>query len=217
MKNVVEIEKEMAQQLSEEMQEKNDIIAGKNQKVSAMIENVAQDFEHLDKAIQAVAEGNDHNAEECMGIYTLMTDIIDFSDQLQNALASIEGLVQGLRENNEEIANVADETNLLSLNASIEAARAGSAGRGFAIIAENIKKLADSSKETATDSEVNQAEIGDAVLKLTQSAQQLISIIDNVNSKITSLAEASEQITSATAEVGEISEVLKEKMDELLR
>lgn len=217
VKNVVEIEKEMAQQLSEEMQEKNDIIAGKNQKVSAMIENVAQDFEHLDKAIQAVAEGNDHNAEECMGIYTLMTDIIDFSDQLQNALASIEGLVQGLRENNEEIANVADETNLLSLNASIEAARAGSAGRGFAIIAENIKKLADSSKETATDSEVNQAEIGDAVLRLTQSAQQLISIIDNVNSKITSLAEASEQITSATAEVGEISEVLKEKMDELLR
>lgn len=217
VKNMVEIEKEMAQQLSEEMQEKNDIIAGKNQKVSAMIENVAQDFEHLDKAIQAVSEGNDHNAEECMGIYTLMTDIIDFSDQLQNALTSIEGLVQGLRENNEEIANVADETNLLSLNASIEAARAGSAGRGFAIIAENIKKLADSSKETATDSEVNQAEIGDAVLKLTQSAQQLISIIDNVNSKITSLADASEQITSATAEVGEISEVLKEKMEELLQ
>lgn len=215
MKNQVQKDKELAEQFSEEMQKKNEFIEVKNTQISALMESVASDFEHLDKSIKEMSAGNNSNAQESTGINMLMIEVVEFSGQLKQALDSIEILMQSLQENNEEITNIADETNLLSLNASIEAARAGSAGRGFAIIAENIKKLADSSKNTAGDSETNQIKIGEAVLNLKQRTEQLIDIIDGVNAKVTSLAAATQEIAAATVEVSEVADKLKDRMEEL--
>ncbi len=217
MKNTIEIEKETAEALSKEMQEKNEIIERKNRQISDLVEEVSQDFELLDKSIHEMALGNSNNAEESTGINMLMMEVVEFSEQLKGSLEIIETLTNSLQSNNEEITNVADETNLLSLNASIEAARAGSAGRGFAIIAENIKKLADSSKDTAADSEANQAKIGEAVETLMAKADQLIQIIDGVNQRVMSLAAATDEIAAATTEVGEVSTKLKGKMEELVQ
>ena len=164
-----------------------------------------------------MAAGNTSNAEESTVINVLMMDVMEFSGELKEALGGIEVLTKSLQQNNEEIKIVADVTNLLSLNPSIEAARAGSAGRGFAIIAENIKKLADFSKEMAEESEGNQEKIGSAVEMLLRKAEQLIEIIDSVNRRVTSLAAATEEIAAATAEVGEVSERLKERMGELVQ
>ena len=217
MKNTIEIEKETAEALSKEMQDKNEIIERKNLQISELVEEVSQDFTLLDKSIQEMALGNHNNAEESTGINMLMMEVMEFSGQLKGSLEVIETLTNSLRNNNEEITNVADETNLLSLNASIEAARAGSAGRGFAIIAENIKKLADSSKDTAADSEANQTKIVEAVETLLDKADQLIQIIDSVNQRVMSLAAATEEIAAATTEVGEVSTRLKGKMEELVQ
>ena len=216
VKNAVEKEKENEKQLSADMQRKNAEIEAKNEQIHAMAESAAQDFESLDDAIKEMAAGNNNNAQESTNINMLMMEVVELGEHLKEALTSIETLMQGLQSNNEEIAGVADETNLLSLNASIEAARAGSAGRGFAIIAENIKKLAESSKETALDSGKNQEKIGEAVATLQERAEKLIEIIGNVNDKVTSLAAATEEIAAATVEVGNVADNLKEKIDTLI-
>ena len=120
-----------------------------------------------------------------------------------------------LEENNAEITDVAEETNLLSLNASIEAARAGEAGRGFAIIAENIKKLADYSKDTASDSDLNKEQIQSAIELLLDNAGKLIDIIDGVNVRVTNLAASTEEIAASADMVSNISADLKNKMERL--
>lgn len=217
MKNRAERDKERAEGLSGEMTKKNEQIERKNRQISALVESVASDFELLDQSIKEMSLGNNSNAKESTGINLLMAEVIEFSEQLGAALDSIDGLTKGLQKNNEEITDVAEETNLLSLNASIEAARAGIAGRGFAIIAENIKKLSDSSKDTAGDSERNQGKIEEAVRDLQSRAKQLIDVIDAVNSKVTNLAAATEQIAAATVEVSDITENLKNKMEELVQ
>ena len=215
VKSEVEKENVAAREMASELEGKNLEMEEKNEMIASLLAELKVDFESLDSSIGEMSQGNNNNAKESTGISTSMADVVKFCDQLNGALDRIQGMLVKLEENNEEITNVAEETNLLALNASIEAARAGESGRGFAIIAENIKKLADSSKDTASDSDANKEQIQVAIEELLGDARELISVIDSVNVRVTNLASSTQEIAASADMVNSISAELKTKLRRL--
>ena len=215
VKSEVEKENVVAREMASEVEGKNLEMQQKNDMIAGLLEELKVDFESLDGSIGEMSQGNNNNAKESTGISSSMADVVKFCDQLNGALDKIQGLLVKLEDNNEEITNVAEETNLLALNASIEAARAGESGRGFAIIAENIKKLADSSKDTASDSDANKEQIQVAIEELLVDARELINIIDSVNVRVTNLASSTQEIAASADMVNSISAELKNKLRRL--
>ena len=144
-----------------------------------------------------------------------MTGVTGFCQEMRQSFEAITELLDKLENNNNDITKIANQTNLLSLNASIEAARAGAAGRGFAVVAEEIKNLSENSRATANDSNDNKNEISQAIGKLLEEADHLTEIIREVDERMTNLAASTEEIAASTDSVKEISSDLKDKAAEL--
>lgn len=129
-------------------------------KQASMIENVAASSQEVSASVSDISEFILRSSESTSDALDLTTKCIDNignsfkmiddafmkTQDAQNAMHKVNTEADKIAEMVALIKAVADQTNLLALNASIEAARAGEAGRGFSVVADEIKKLADSTK-----------------------------------------------------------------------
>jgi methyl-accepting chemotaxis protein len=125
---------------------------------------------------------------------------------LQEVAADIQEIAresEGLLEINAVMENIASQTNLLSMNAAIEAAHAGESGRGFAVVAGEIRKLAEnSSKQSKTIGEVLK-KIKTSIDKITRSTGNVLNKFEAIDGGVKTVADQEEHIRNAMEEQGE--------------
>lgn len=156
-------------QLSAQIHDQNDALSQSSAAVEEMISNIKSITENIDKF------GNSFSK--------LSSDSEDGKNKIENVINLIESVSaesKKLLDTNKVIEDVAQQTNLLAMNAAIEAAHAGEAGKGFAVVAEEIRKLSESTTEQSH------------YIK-----QTLSSVIENIN-------EVTNAATSAGLTFGEI-------------
>jgi methyl-accepting chemotaxis protein len=144
------------------------------------------------------------------------TGLQDVSTDIQEIARESEGLL----EINAVMENIASQTNLLSMNAAIEAAHAGEAGKGFAVVADEIRKLAESSSEQSKTIGTVLKKIKDSIDKVTKSIESVLARFEAIDSNVDKVATQEETIRNAMEEQGQGSkQVLNgiEKVTEITR
>ncbi|MCL2244243.1 MAG: methyl-accepting chemotaxis protein [Treponema sp.] len=109
---------------------------------------------------------------------------------------------EGLMEINSVMSNISSQTNLLSMNAAIEAAHAGEAGKGFAVVADEIRKLAESSSEQSKTISIVLKKIKGSIDKITQSTENVLTKFGAIDNSVRVVAEQEENILHAMEEQG---------------
>lgn len=94
----------------------------------------------------------------------------------------------------------------------MEAARAGAAGKGFSVVAESIKRLAEESKRTVQDSGESQAKIEKAISAMRQDGLKLVDTVGRVNGRTQSLAASTQQIAASVLSIIQVSDEIKDKL-----
>jgi methyl-accepting chemotaxis protein len=125
---------------------------------------------------------------------------------LQEVAADIQEISresEGLLEINAVMENIASQTNLLSMNAAIEAAHAGEAGKGFAVVADEIRKLAESSSEQSKTIGTVLKKIKESIDKITKSTGNVLTKFESIDSGVRTVADQEENIRNAMEEQGQ--------------
>jgi len=206
------------------MANKDDSVAGRLLdeiiELSKMMERFASDMSSLNAGVQEVASGNQiaaartmdiakeiadasKSAEEGLAVIGQMSERINkAAEESLQSIATVNELAQKIEDINqllENISRIATRTNMLALNAGIEAARAGAGGKGFAVVAEEIRKLAYESSDVASNVS---RQMGDMSLKLQ-------SVINSVKAGSSTSADANQRAKATMETISAILENLK--------
>ena len=122
---------------------------------------------------------------------------------------------EGLLEINTVMENIASQTNLLSMNAAIEAAHAGEAGKGFAVVADEIRKLAENSSGQSKTIGIVLKKIKDSIDKISMSTDNVLNKFEAIDSSVKIVAEQEDIIRNAMEEQGEGSKQVLDSVEQV--
>ncbi len=173
------------------MQSQNEMTSQISKIIDHLLEVKDDTIESANRAVDATESGGElvgHLKEKSDAIVLANQRVAEVAHELQDKIVSAEEIIQ-------IIYQVSTQTNLLALNASIEAARAGEAGRGFSVVADEIRKLADNTKQSIdkiTDLlqgvTMLAGQTSDLVMHSVQASDEQSSYIDQVTGSFTSIS-----------------------------
>ncbi|WP_052099032.1 methyl-accepting chemotaxis protein [Paenibacillus stellifer] len=181
-------------------------LSGSSEQTTERIDRAFDSFDASTRKVDQAKRENGIIAEQFGHVSGMFLEFTELFDGLAVQYRQIEGFAS-------VIAEIASQTNLLSLNASIEAARAGEHGRGFAVVADEIKKLSDSTEQNAKDIIGSLGAMTDAIARLQRKSSDGMEMMKGTNALVGSSAVWMDEIAFAQQEVKQVLDSVKESQD----
>jgi methyl-accepting chemotaxis protein len=190
--------------LNENIEKQTDSVSKSSSAIEEMIASINSVSQTLAKNAESVQELLDASDMGRTGLQDVATDIQEIARESE-----------GLLEINAVMENIASQTNLLSMNAAIEAAHAGEAGKGFAVVADEIRKLAESSSKQSKTISTVLKKIKDSIGKITRSTDNVLGKFEAIDGGVKTVSEQTENIRNAMEEQSMGSQQILEVIGQL--
>lgn len=190
--------------------------------MAATVEQMTVSVNHVaDRALETSSLANESGRLSSQG-EVIINDATEEIQNIANTVTEASALIRELEESSQQISNVvqvikevAEQTNLLALNAAIEAARAGEQGRGFAVVADEVRKLAErtsvSTQEIATTISAMRSSASNAVSSMTEIVTKVNVGVSKARAANTSIKQIGERARGSVGMVDEIAEAIREQ------
>jgi methyl-accepting chemotaxis protein len=167
--------------------EVDSVVTSINQ-VSASSEAVASDAQSAADLTEQAKQESEKSKQVVANAMTSMNELLSEVDNTSEAIVAMSEDTQRIESVLHVIGEIAEQTNLLALNAAIEAARAGEQGRGFAVVADEVRALASRTRQS-TD------EINDMLAKLQAASHSVVSSMDSTKSRCETASQQTNEVT----------------------